>query len=487
MIINLAMVLQKFNIKKVDSDYKLKLKGQMALKAIGFKIKVERRQGRGLLTGIPGGGENQQQEKTRQRPAQQQQDSGIGGIPLVKKPVSVIFGGQMGTSESLVYEFQRITPDSNIDVLDVRNLDDAVDNLPTDRPILIITPSYDGRPPQNGRKFVTWIEQLAAKGQKLPAGIKYALFGLGNSDWSTTFHKVPRLIDETLEKLGAERIIETGFANVKQDVTGPWESWSEELCSILAGSASSKIAERVGVDVHIESNKLDTLPLALGGEQMSVGVITANTELSDTTLGPAKRHVEVRLPVGTEYTAGDYLVVQGRNPDENVLRVMKRFQLSPEDVMSVPSSKKDFLPAQPMAVEHFLRSSVELAAPVTKRQLTTLASWAEEDSAVRAQLDAMHEDAAYQKLLDTRYSVIDVLEEVPQLEVPFGVYIDLLPPRAPRLYSISSSPLVPEYTKKGAKIASVTFDVFEAPALSGHGTFHGVRSEEHTSEPSHWE
>jgi cytochrome P450 / NADPH-cytochrome P450 reductase len=88
----------------------------------------------------------------------------------------------------------------------------------------------------------------------------------------------------------------------------------------------------------------------------------------------------------------------------------------------------------------------------------------------------MHEDIEYQQLLDKRYSVIDVLEEVPRLRLPFGVYIDLLLPLSPRLYSISSSPVEPKSNSKDCLIASVTFDVFEAPARSGHGTFRGVAS-----------
>ena len=166
---------------------------------------------------------------------------------------------------------------------------------------------------------------------------------------------------------------------------------------------------------------------------MVVGVVVTNRELGDSSVGAAKRHVEVSLPKGCEYKAGDCLAVQGRNSDETVFRVMKRFGLNAEDVMSVQSSKKDFLPAQPMAVEHFLRSSVELAAPVTKRQLATLSSWAEEASDQRKRLEKMHDDVHYQQLLDQRYSVIDVLEEVPRLRLPFGVYIDFLLPMSPRL------------------------------------------------------
>ncbi|PGH21395.1 hypothetical protein AJ80_03312 [Polytolypa hystricis UAMH7299] len=477
-LINLAMVLQRFHVSKVDPNYEMQLRGQMGVKPIDFKIKVRRRSGRSLLVGIPGGGTSEQQEKASQsqQQSQRQQQNGVATAHKVKKPVSVFFGGNQGTSESLVQALSRSAPEFGLDMSDIRDLDDVVGNLPIDRPCVIITPSYEGRPPDNGKKFVAWIEKMAAQGEKLPAGIKFAVFGVGNSDWVHTFHRIPILVDETLVQLGAERILEAGFANVKRDLIGPWEAWSEKLCMTLSGTTKQEHPDRIGVDVHIESNSLNIPSQVLPGERMDIGVVIANRELADTSVGAAKRHVDVRLPAGCKYRTGDYLVVQGRNSDETVFRVMKRFGLSAEDVMSVQSSKKDFLPIQPMAVEHFLRSNVELATPITTRQLATLASWAEETSTESTKLEKMQDDVVYQQLLDKRYSAIDVLEEVPQLRLPFGVYIDLLLPLSPRVYSISSSPLEPANKSKDCLIASVTFDVLRAPATSGHGTFNGVAS-----------
>lgn len=474
----MAMTLQKFDVEKVDPDYQLQLTGQMGVKPIDFKIKVRRRANRSLMIGIPGGGPLVEDEAAQQKKYQneQQQQNGAGDTHELKKAVSVFFGGNQGTSESLARAFSRSAPAFGLEVIVIRDLDAVAGNLPSDTPCVIIIPSYEGRPPDNARKFVAWIEQLALQRGSLPKGTKFAVFGVGNSDWTHTFHKVPRYVDEILAQLGAERILEAGFANVKRDLIGPWETWSEQLCLSLSDTANQSLPNRIGLDIRIEKNNVKTLPQALGGEQMGVGVVIANHELTDTSVGAAKRHVEVRLPWGCQYRSGDYLVVQGRNSDETVSRVMKRFGLDAEDVMSVQASKKDFIPVQPIAVEHFLRSSVELAAPVTKRQLSTLASRAEDNSAERMQLEKMYDDVRYQQLLDQRYSVIDVLDQVPRLALPFGVYIDLLLPLSPRVYSISSSPADAQSTSGGCSIASLTFDVLEAPATSGQGTFRGVAS-----------
>lgn len=355
--------------------------------------------------------------------------------------------------------------------MEVQELDDAVDKLSTDKPVVIITPSYEGRPPDNAKKFVAWLEKLAAKKAQLPPGTKYAVFGVGNSDWVHTFHRVPRLIDDTLASLGCERILDVDFANVKRDLTGPWEAWSEKLCLTLSGTTKQELPENVGVDIEIGSST-SIAPQLPDGEQMTVGVITASRELADASIGAPKHHVEIQLPEGGSYKSGDYLLIQGRNPDETVSRVMKQFKLTAGDLMTVRSSKKNFLPARPVSIEHFLRSTVELAAPITQRQLGILATYAGEGSEATSKLAALSEEAAYSQILDKRYSIIDVLEDLPGLNLPFGVYIDLLLPLVPRPYSISSSPI---HTADGS-IASLTFDVFEAPATSGHGTFRGVAS-----------
>ncbi|KAI9151433.1 bifunctional p-450 nadph-p450 reductase [Paramyrothecium foliicola] len=479
MLICMAMVLQKFNLEKVDPDYELKLTGQMGVKPVNLKIRARRRPGRTLTLGIPGGGVPEQADKALITPGKVEPArlNGVGSSSGPRRAISILFGGNQGTCESLVQSLCRTAPGFGLEVVDIRDLDSAIESLPTDRPCVIITPSYEGRPPYNAIKFVNWLEKMAKAGEKLPAGVNFTVFGAGNSDWVHTFHKVPRLIDEKLEQLGAERIFEPGFANVKRDLLGPWEVWSEKLCVSLSGTASQAQPEQVGVDIHIESNKSQTTHQLLEGELMQTGVVTVNRELSAaSSLGNSKRHIEVRLPAGCSYRTGDYLVVHGQNPDEVISRIINRFGLSAQDLMVVRSSNKSFLPTQPIAIEHFLRHSVELAVPITQRQLGTLIAAADEGSEEFTQLKKMQSDKTYQTLLDLRYSVIDVLEEVPGLKLPFGVYVDMLLPLTPRLFSISSTPLAPGSTSGGCPVASLTFDVFEAPATSGHGVFHGVAS-----------
>jgi cytochrome P450/NADPH-cytochrome P450 reductase len=67
-------------------------------------------------------------------------------------------------------------------------------------------------------------------------------------------------------------------------------------------------------------------------------------------------------------------------------------------------------------------------------------------------------------------SVLDLLDEFPGCDLPFGVYLDMLPPLRPRFYSISSSSLL------SPDVCSITVGVVRSPARSGTGTFQGVAS-----------
>ena len=78
--------------------------------------------------------------------------------------------------------------------------------------------------------------------------------------------------------------------------------------------------------------------------------------------------------------------------------------------------------------------------------------------------------AAYrERVAARRRSVFELLDDFPSCELPFNVYLELLPPIRPRYYSISSSPAV-------ASSCHLTVGVLHGPARSGDGYFNGVAS-----------
>ncbi len=205
-----------------------------------------------------------------------------------------------------------------------------------------------------------------------------------------------------------------------------------------------------------------------------------NRELHTKT-GPdastrSTRHLELELPAGVAYRAGDHLGVVPRNAEALVQRVAARFGLDPAASvrLRLGASRKTFLPVdRPIRVGQLLGDYVELQDLATRKQIQGLAAHTE-CPWTRPRLLALAGDdegaRTARKSWRARKSLVDLLEEFPACQLPFNRYLEMLPPLRPRYYSISSSPLQDE------RRCSITVAVVGGPARSGRGTFQGVCS-----------
>jgi cytochrome P450 / NADPH-cytochrome P450 reductase len=121
-----------------------------------------------------------------------------------------------------------------------------------------------------------------------------------------------------------------------------------------------------------------------------------------------------------------------------------------------------------------LGTCVELQDVASRSDLAVLARYATdlEEAAKLLAMSGLDEEAraAYrERVAAPRRSVFELLDDFPCCDLPFNVYLELLPPIRPRYYSISSSPAV-------ASSCHLTVGVLHCPARSGDGYFNGVAS-----------
>ena len=185
------------------------------MKPKGFKIKVRRRPGKDGMVGLAGAGGKAIHTSKAVEIAKP-----IAGRE--KSKVIVAYGSNAGTCKAFAEDLQTNAPEYGFEV-SVMTLDQATENIPKGIPFIVITSSYEGKPPDNAKKFVSWLE-LIKFGSALD-GVQYALFGVGNSEWASTYHKVPKVIESLMSKQGAKQICDSAFADVKRDCTGDWENW----------------------------------------------------------------------------------------------------------------------------------------------------------------------------------------------------------------------------------------------------------------------
>lgn len=149
-----------------------------------------------------------------------------------KIPITILYGSNSGTCESMAQRLASDAATHGYHVAMLCPLDAATGSLPLHdprHPVIIVTASYEGQPPDNATDFVKWIEGLG-KDESAFQDMKYAVFGCGHHDWSQTFHRIPRLVDRKLAELGGKRLTELGLVNVaEEDPLSVFEDWADEV------------------------------------------------------------------------------------------------------------------------------------------------------------------------------------------------------------------------------------------------------------------
>jgi cytochrome P450 / NADPH-cytochrome P450 reductase len=276
------------------------IKSTLTMKPDNFTIKVRRRPGRTINYGPHG-----QMAPSSSPPAATAHANGNDSKPQADppktKPLAIFFGGNTGTCKAFAEDIQTSIMSLGFTVPGgIKNLDEAVENLPTDRPVLIITSSYEGLPPDNAKNFVAWLEARATSptSENLLAGVTYSVFGAGNKDWAATFHRIPKLVNEHMAKLGAKQIYPAAFVDVSEDIVGPFEDWKAGLFPELEKLTGATVHGK-GAELKVEISQ-PAAPKKLAGEEVSEGLVLANRQIVPKGVGPKKMHMEILLP-GGEY------------------------------------------------------------------------------------------------------------------------------------------------------------------------------------------
>lgn len=90
--------------------------------------------------------------------------------------MQILYGSNTGTCEFLAQTLAGTANRHGFEA-SVATLDSAAGHLSTTAPVIIITASYEGEPPDNAAHFVAWLKALT--GEELES-VNYAVFGCGH-------------------------------------------------------------------------------------------------------------------------------------------------------------------------------------------------------------------------------------------------------------------------------------------------------------------
>ncbi|KAK3485770.1 putative bifunctional P-450:NADPH-P450 reductase [Neurospora hispaniola] len=454
----MAVCLQNFNFMPEDPNYTLQYKQTLTTKPKGFYMRAMLRDGMSALDLERRlKGELVAPKPTAQGPVSgQPKKSGEG------KPISIYYGSNTGTCETFA---QRLASDAEahgFTATIIDSLDAANQNLPKDRPVVFITASYEGQPPDNAALFVGWLESLT--GNELE-GVQYAVFGCGHHDWAQTFHRIPKLVDNTVSERGGDRICSLGLADAgKGEMFTEFEQWEDEVFwpameekyEVSKKEDDNEALLQSGLTVNFSKPRSSTL------RQDVQEAVVVDAKTITAPGAPPKRHIEVQLSSDSgAYRSGDYLAVLPINPKETVNRVMRRFQLAWDTNITIEASRQTtILPTGvPVPVHDVLGAYVELSQPATKKNILALAE-AADNAETKATLRQLAGPEYTEKITSRRVSILDLLEQFPSIPLPFSSFLSLLPPMRVRQYSISSSPLW------NPSHVTLTYSLLESPSLS---------------------
>ncbi|KAK4560538.1 hypothetical protein LTR86_005735 [Recurvomyces mirabilis] len=455
-----AMLLQYFDLTQ-DPSYELAIKSTLTIKPKDYFMQAKLREGWTAT-------------KVEQHLSGSVRTDGSGGRqpaaakPLADgKPLTVLFGSNSGTCEAFA---QILATDAAAHGFkaEVRTLDEAKQDLPKDQPVAIITASYEGAPCDNAARFYDWLQSLE-EGVKVES--QYAVFGCGHSDWKATFHKIPNAIDSTLESHGAQRLCERGNADAaKGDMMSAFQTWEDEQFwpGVKRTFGGEDAAESSGISQSLDITVTSRRASQLRADVSEAKVVATRSLTAEGV--PEKRHIELQLPSEMTYRAGDYLAVLPMNPAESIHRVMLRFGL-PWDAMLTFSSKNNtvFPTDAPLSAHNLFAAYVELGQPTTKRSVNMLVE-ASKDEDTKKQLQEILSGDFDAHITQKRVSLLDLLERFPSIDLPLGAFVASLISMRVRQYSISSSPLADPHK------VTLTYAILEADSYSGQHKHVGVAS-----------
>ena len=452
----MGMILQRYKMH-LTPNYQLDIIESLTLKPGGLMVSLEKR-------------------KDSERTIFESEETKIDVQANIQKhdtPLFVAFGSNMGASEDFALQIAQ-DGESYGFKSQLKSLDEQVTDIQKEGIQVIVTSTYNGTPPDNAKKFDDWLKQEHPTDTF--KGLKYAVFGCGNTQWQNSFQSFPRFVDERLEALGAERIFRRGEADASADFDEDFETWYKAFWH--------STVQKLG----IETQNLDNKPKSLyqlewlseenyqtqvpeNQQKLTPFQLIQNKELQSEKSERSTRHIELQLPENVAYQTGDHLGVYPENPDELIEQVCQRFQIKAEQTfkLSSTSSVQTALPLnQNLSVRDVLKYFVELQEIATRKQVQALVTHTE-CPPEKIRLEDFTKPEIYKKEVQQKgLSVLDLLMAHPASEVNFETFLSLLSPLKPRYFSISSSPLA------NAKTCSLTVGIIYEKHWSGNGTFQGI-------------
>lgn len=314
------------------------------------------------------------------------------------RKITLVYGTETGNAKNLATRLSAIARKNGVHAkvagLDQYRPDDL---LKEEYFFVVISTQGEGEPPIGAKKFYDHIHQHQFS---LPL-LKYSVLALGDSAYPQ-FCKTGEDVDARLHGFGAKRLVPLQKCDV--DYESDAEEW---FTQVLA-----KLGQQPSPDPLPEM----TLPARkTGARKHYQGKILTNINLNDRGSGKQTFHIEIGTEEHVDYEAGDALAIIPANKKIIVDHIIKISGVERDLVFETAKAKGtiEYLLTNHLNICFLLNSTIKKYGAIIGQELP-----------------------------EVRMDLVDLLRIYP-LKDPsqFPELVKILSPIAPRLYSISSSPL----------------------------------------------
>jgi cytochrome P450/NADPH-cytochrome P450 reductase len=421
----------------------------------------------------------------------------------------IAYGSNFGANKELAERFAERSHFQGY-TADVMTLNELAAAPPRPQPwlLVVMTSTYTSNPPANAAAFRAWLESAGA-GAGDWRNCRYLVWGLGNTQWNA-FLAFPRYVHKKLADLGAVPLTDLGYADVGSPV---WErmhaDWNSRIWPVLlelsgarptAAAAARLAVEKATAGALTSGDSIVAMRRSLsgGGGALPPGGRAAGVSsvmrlmtpgsrrraesqggLSRAMLAPAiltnaagldtiearvlacrelqapesprrTRHLEISLPPGVRYQAGDHLGICPRNDADRVERLVRRLGAAPDGLLRIPETMN--VSVVPKGVVLQVRNVLTSLVDITGRPTVPLVELLRDkaaDPGERARLteirDVLAEPggpaSALRAAIDAGgLDVAGLLDEFASCDLNIFEFLRVAQQLRPRYYSTSSSP-----------------------------------------------
>ena len=363
------------------------------------------------------------------------------------KRIAILYGSQTGTAETYAKMLGTYAASHGLTPV-VSSMNDGVQLLasnPPDLTVFLCSTCGVGEIPSNAKGFFKAIN----KGNLNVEGLKYCIFGMGNSH-NENFNAAAKLLSEKLQTAKATSLMRMQLScELKEGGhEAAFRTWKKNLWSAIGTTTEGR---------KFQATYRCTPVFAAKPERHIVRpdffptVVHQNTLVSAYNYEPRHRLLGFEIDAltqqqvfGREVEITDHVEVLPVNETALVNRALQRLNIDADSIVEVTplaGAPKSFFAYHKLTHRTILSEIVDLSAIPSRSTLEGLSLLAKDETEAKALEDLannLQAGSAYEKLTSGIFTLVDALEQFRSVEISLGELMTIAPIIAPRQYSIAS-------------------------------------------------